>query len=105
MSFISRRPPDVHTRIWDNGVGWAVTAHQAAGSRWPAAVVVLPGDAVRDLDRAWIYKAFGRGAEHLSVVQGVGPALARAVAAPPADARTTRLRALLREQAAVAAAG
>ncbi|WP_059008556.1 helix-hairpin-helix domain-containing protein [Streptomyces specialis] len=85
--------------------GWAVTAHQAAGSRWPAAVVVLPGDAVRDLDRAWIYTAFGRGAEHLSVVQGVGPELARAVAAPPAHGRTTRLRALLREQAAVAAAG
>nr|WP_326599934.1 helix-hairpin-helix domain-containing protein [Streptomyces sp. NBC_01803] len=85
--------------------GWAVTAHQAAGSRWPAAVVVLPGDAVRDIDRAWLYTAFSRGEAHLSVVQGAGPALARAVAAPPVDARGTRLRTLLREQATIAAAG
>ncbi|MGW1624742.1 helix-hairpin-helix domain-containing protein, partial [Streptomyces sp. NPDC002172] len=31
--------------------GWALTAHQAAGGRWPAAVVVLPGDAVQSLSR------------------------------------------------------
>ncbi|MFC9292346.1 DNA helicase RecD, partial [Streptomyces sp. NPDC057052] len=29
--------------------GWALTAHQAVGSRWPAAVVVLPGDAAQVL--------------------------------------------------------
>ncbi|WP_234320345.1 helix-hairpin-helix domain-containing protein [Streptomyces sp. SBT349] len=81
--------------------GWALTAHQAAGTRWPAAVVVLPGDATAALDRAWVYTAFSRGERHLSVVQGVGPALARAVAEPPAGERTTRLRALLREQATV----
>jgi ATP-dependent exoDNAse (exonuclease V) alpha subunit len=85
--------------------GWAVTAHQAAGTRWPAVVVVLPGDAAAGLDRSWVYTAFGRAGEHLSVVQGVGPALSRAVAEPPAAARTTRLRTLLREQAAQAAAG
>ncbi|WTJ94965.1 AAA family ATPase [Streptomyces sp. NBC_01537] len=78
---------------------WAVTAHQAAGMRWPAAVVVLPGDAAGALTRAWAYTAFGRGERHLSVVQGVGEALARTVAELPAKQRTTRLRAVLREQA------
>ncbi|WP_241562613.1 helix-hairpin-helix domain-containing protein [Streptomyces hoynatensis] len=79
--------------------GWALTAHQAAGIRWPAAVVVLPGDAERTVDRSWVYTAFGRGERHLSVVQGAGAGLAAAVAGPPARARTTRLPALLREQA------
>ncbi|WP_438488807.1 helix-hairpin-helix domain-containing protein [Streptomyces sp. S186] len=78
--------------------GWALTAHQAAGSRWPAAVVVLPGDAAGGLTRAWAYTAFSRGERHLSVVQGVGPALSRAVAEVPAKERTTRLRTLLRTQ-------
>ncbi|CAL9379271.1 ATP-dependent RecD-like DNA helicase [Streptomyces sp. enrichment culture] len=84
--------------------GWAITAHQAVGTRWPAAVVVLPGDAVPALDRAWVYTAFGRGERHLSVVHGVDQALPRAVAQIPAPERTTRLRALLRAQAATAAA-
>ncbi|MFB6572494.1 helix-hairpin-helix domain-containing protein [Streptomyces noursei] len=79
--------------------GWALTAHQAAGSRWPAAVVVLPGDAAGGLTRAWVYTAFSRGERHLSVVQGVDQALARAVAELPAKERTTRLRTLLRLQA------
>ncbi|MDX3075099.1 helix-hairpin-helix domain-containing protein [Streptomyces sp. NPDC088354] len=82
--------------------GWAVTAHQAVGRRWPAAVVVLPGDAAQTLTRAWIYTAFGRGERHLSVVQGVDQALPRAVAEIPARDRTTRLRDILREQAAQA---
>ncbi|WP_367131633.1 MULTISPECIES: helix-hairpin-helix domain-containing protein [Streptomyces] len=78
--------------------GWAVTAHQAAGIRWPAAVVVLPGDAARTLTRSWVYTAFGRAGQHLSVVHGVDQALPRAVAEVPAKERTTRLRALLRAQ-------
>ncbi|AKG41883.1 RecD DNA helicase YrrC [Streptomyces xiamenensis] len=78
--------------------GWAITAHQAAAARWPAVVVVLPGDAVAALDRSWIYTAFSRAERHLSVVQGIGPALAQAVAAPPAAGRGTRLAALLRPQ-------
>ena len=85
--------------------GWAVTAHQAAGTRWPAVVVVLPGDAAGAVDRAWVYTAFSRGTAHLSVVQGLGPALAGAVAAPAPAPPTTRLRALLREQAAQVPAG
>ncbi|SFD40097.1 helix-hairpin-helix domain-containing protein [Streptomyces aidingensis] len=80
--------------------GWALTAHQAAGGHWPAVVTVLPGDAAGSVDRTWVYTAFGRAGRHLSVVQGLGPALARAVAAPPAAARTTRLAGLLRQQQA-----
>lgn len=75
--------------------GWALTAHQAAGMRWPAAVVVLPGDAAQSLNRPWVYTAFGRGERHLSVVHGVDQALAQAVAGVPATERTTRLRTLL----------
>ncbi|WP_414169690.1 helix-hairpin-helix domain-containing protein [Streptoverticillium reticulum] len=78
--------------------GWAVTAHQAAGMRWPAAVVVLPGDAAGELTRAWVYTAFSRGERHLSVVHGVDQALPRAVAEVPAKERTTRLRSLLEAQ-------
>ncbi|AJF64340.1 helix-hairpin-helix domain-containing protein [Streptomyces vietnamensis] len=75
--------------------GWALTAHQAAGARWPAVVVVLPGDAAGGLSRAWVYTAFGRAERHLSVVHGVDQALARAVAEGVAPERTTRLRPLL----------
>lgn len=81
--------------------GWALTAHQAAGRRWPAAVVLIPGDADAALDRAWVYTAFGRAERHLSVVQAAGPALARAVAADPAP-RRTRLPALLARPAETA---
>ncbi|MFE0651662.1 helix-hairpin-helix domain-containing protein [Streptomyces sp. NPDC059534] len=75
--------------------GWALTAHQAAGARWPAVVVVLPGDAAGGLSRPWVYTAFGRAERHLSVVHGVDQALARAVAEEVAPERTTRLRPLL----------
>ncbi|WP_187282614.1 helix-hairpin-helix domain-containing protein [Streptomyces sp. MS191] len=75
--------------------GWALTAHQAAGMRWPAAVVVLPGDAAGGLSRAWVYTAFGRAERHLSVVHGVDQALPRAVAEGVTPDRTTRLRPLL----------
>ncbi|MCP9208820.1 helix-hairpin-helix domain-containing protein [Streptomyces sp. NEAU-Y11] len=78
--------------------GWAITAHQAAGARWPAAVVVLPGDAVSALTRSWVYTAFSRGERHLSVVHGADAALPRAVAEIPFKDRTTRLRALLQAQ-------
>ncbi|MFF0031894.1 helix-hairpin-helix domain-containing protein [Streptomyces avermitilis] len=83
--------------------GWALTAHQAVGSRWPAAVVVLPGDAAQALTRPWVYTAFGLAERHLSVVHGVEQALPRAVAEVTAKPRTTRLPVLLRPQ--VPAAG
>ncbi|MGW0900642.1 ATP-binding domain-containing protein, partial [Streptomyces goshikiensis] len=75
--------------------GWAVTAHQAVGARWPAVVVVLPGDAAGALSRDWVYTAFGRAERHLSVVHGVDQALAHAVAQVPPKPRTTRLTGLL----------
>ncbi|MBD0712208.1 DNA helicase RecD [Streptomyces sp. CBMA291] len=81
--------------------GWALTAHQAAGARWPAVVVVLPGDAAGGLSRAWVYTAFGRAERHLSVVHGVEQALPRAVAEGVAPERTTRLRPLLEALLAV----
>ncbi|MFJ1900692.1 ATP-dependent RecD-like DNA helicase [Streptomyces sp. NPDC088115] len=74
---------------------WALSAHQAAGMRWPAVVVVLPGDAAQVLSRPWVYTAFSRGERHLSVVHGVDQALPRAVAQSPAQERSTRLRTLL----------
>ncbi|CAM5710121.1 MULTISPECIES: helix-hairpin-helix domain-containing protein [Streptomyces] len=78
--------------------GWALTAHQAVATRWPAAVVVLPGDAAQALSRPWVYTAFGRAERHLSVVHGVEQALPKAVAEVPAKPRTTRLQTLLRTQ-------
>jgi len=80
--------------------GWAITGHQAAGMRWPAVVVVVPGDAGPLLTRAWVYTAFSRAARHLSVVQGAEQALAAAVADPTAKPRTTRLVPVLKELAA-----
>jgi hypothetical protein len=78
--------------------GWALTAHQAVGGRWPAAVVVLPGDAAPTLTRPWVYTAFSRADHHLSVVHGAEQALPRAVAEIPSKPRTTRLPALLSTQ-------
>ncbi|MFJ9339541.1 helix-hairpin-helix domain-containing protein [Streptomyces sp. NPDC101733] len=75
--------------------GWAVTAHQAVGARWPAVVVVLPGDAAQALSRDWVYTAFGRAGRHLSVVHGVDQALPQAVAEGLPKPRTTRLTGLL----------
>ncbi|MFJ8938244.1 helix-hairpin-helix domain-containing protein [Streptomyces sp. NPDC102365] len=78
--------------------GWALTAHQSVGVRWPAAVVVLPGDAAQALSRPWVYTAFGRADRHLSVVHGVDQALPHAVAEIAAKPRTTRLSALITAQ-------
>ncbi|MFD3699347.1 ATP-binding domain-containing protein [Streptomyces sp. NPDC058646] len=83
--------------------GWAVTAHQAVGARWPAVVVVLPGDAAQALSREWVYTAFGRAERHLSVVHGADQALPRAVAEVLPKPRTTRLTGLLKALVASAA--
>ncbi|WP_016905323.1 helix-hairpin-helix domain-containing protein [Streptomyces xiaopingdaonensis] len=84
--------------------GWAITAHQAAGVRWPAAVVVVPGDAVEALTREWVYTAFSRAETHLSVVHGAVEALPQVVADRRMPERTTRLRTLLTRSMALAAA-
>ncbi|MEU7473211.1 helix-hairpin-helix domain-containing protein [Streptomyces sp. NPDC044984] len=81
--------------------GWALTAHQAVGCRWPAVVVVLPGDAAQALSRPWVYTAFSRADRHLSVVHGAEQALPRAVAEVAAKPRTTRLPVLLAPQVPV----
>ncbi|MDX2540941.1 helix-hairpin-helix domain-containing protein [Streptomyces sp. WI04-05B] len=93
-------PVVVPKELVEQGVrhGWALTTHEAVGLHWPAAVVVLPGDAAPSLTRPWVYTAFGRAERHLSVVHGVDQALARAVAEVPAKARTTRLPGLLAAQ-------
>ncbi|QMU76508.1 ATP-binding domain-containing protein [Streptacidiphilus sp. PB12-B1b] len=80
--------------------GWALTAHQAAGRRWPGVVVLLPPEAAPELTRQWVYSAFSRAERHLSVVHAVGPALPQAVTGVPARPRTTRLRGILAEQTA-----
>ncbi|MBC6467623.1 AAA family ATPase [Actinomadura alba] len=78
--------------------GWAITAAQAHGTRWPAVVAVLPAEAAGQLSRPMVVTAFTRARRHLSVVQAAGPALARAVGSPdtPGSRRRTRLVGLLR---------
>ncbi|WP_052440864.1 ATP-binding domain-containing protein [Streptacidiphilus anmyonensis] len=83
-------------RIGELRHGWALTAHQAAGRRWPGVVVVATPDAGPELTRQWLYTACGRAERHLSLVSGMAPAaLQQNVAAQVARPRTTRLRAIL----------
>lgn len=80
--------------------GWAVTVRRAQGTRWPAVVAVLPGEAGGALSRPLAVGAFSRARRHLSVVHAAGPELARAVRERTAPPRRTRLAALLRENMA-----
>jgi exodeoxyribonuclease V alpha subunit len=75
--------------------GWAITAHRAQGSEWPAVVVVLPAEATGLLSRPLVYTAFTRGQRHLSVVHSAGAAVVRAVREVGARPRRTRLRELI----------
>ncbi|MBF9070025.1 helix-hairpin-helix domain-containing protein [Streptacidiphilus fuscans] len=75
--------------------GWALTAHQAAGRRWPGVVVVVPPEAGPELSRQWLYSACGRAERHLSLINALGPALPQTVATHAARPRTTRLRTIL----------
>jgi exodeoxyribonuclease V alpha subunit len=80
--------------------GWAVTVRRAQGTRWPAVVAVLPGEAGGALSRPLAVGAFSRALRHLSVVHAAGPELARAVRDRAEPPRRTRLAALLRENMA-----
>lgn len=81
--------------IGDLRHGWAITVHRAQGSEWPGVVVVLAPEATGMLSRPLVYTALTRAQRHLSVVHGVGAALARAVHDVNAAPRRTRLRLLL----------
>ncbi|HEU5268526.1 MAG TPA: AAA family ATPase, partial [Jatrophihabitans sp.] len=71
--------------------GWAITVHRAQGSEFAAVVVVLAPEAGRMLSRPLVYTALTRARQHLSVVHGSGPALARAVRDIGATPRRTML--------------
>ena len=75
--------------------GWALTVHRAQGSEWPAVVAVFPAEASGMLSRPLVYTALTRAQQHLSIVHGAGPALARAVRTIGERPRETRLAALL----------
>ncbi len=77
--------------------GWALTVHRAQGSEWPAVVTVFPAEASGMLSRPLVYTALTRAQQHLSVVHGAGPALARAVRTVGERPRVTRLSPLLIE--------
>jgi exodeoxyribonuclease V alpha subunit len=76
--------------------GWAITVHRAQGSEFRGVIVVLPPEAGRMLSRPLVYTALTRAREHLSVVHGSGPALARAVRTIGATPRRTMLGVALR---------
>jgi hypothetical protein len=80
--------------------GWAVTVLRSQGTRWPAAVAVLPAEAGGALTRSLVVGAFTRGRRHLSVVHAAGPELAHAVRERPEPPRRTRLAELTRESMA-----
>ncbi|MFD0633956.1 hypothetical protein ACFQ9X_22755 [Catenulispora yoronensis] len=75
----------------------ALTAREALGGTWPAAVVVLDGPSSGSLTRALVYGLCGLAERHLSIVHGAGSALPQAVTNVPDRPRHTRLPAVLRE--------
>jgi exodeoxyribonuclease V alpha subunit len=90
-------PADVSGKaLADISHGWAITVHRAQGSEFRAVIVVLPPEAGRMLSRPLVYTGLTRAREHLSVVHGSGPALARAVRDIGAKPRRTLLGSLLR---------
>ncbi len=59
---------------------YALTIARGQAGRWPAVVVVLPGEAAGLLCRSLVRTAFSRAERHLSVVHAAGATLGRAVA-------------------------
>jgi ATP-dependent exoDNAse (exonuclease V) alpha subunit len=58
----------------------ALTIARGQAGRWPAVVVVLPGESAGLLCRSLVRTAFSRAERHLSVVHAAGATLGRAVA-------------------------
>ena len=65
----------------------ALSGPHAAGSRWPAVVLVLPGEAAGALSRALVYTAVTRAERHLSVVHAAGSGACGRGGAPPRPRR------------------
>jgi AAA domain/Helix-hairpin-helix containing domain len=74
---------------------YALTIARAQAGRWPAVVVVLPGEAAGLLCRSLVRTAFSRAERHLSVVHAAGATLGRAVAHGYDRRRRTLLGGLL----------
>lgn len=58
---------------------YALTIARGQTGRWPAVVVVLPGESAGLLCRSMVRTAFSRAERHLSVVHAAGATLSRAV--------------------------
>jgi hypothetical protein len=77
--------------------GWALTAREAQGGRWPGVVAVFDGAAAAELTRALVLGTVALATEHLSVVHGAAGMLAKAVETIPDHPRRTRLQFALRD--------
>jgi Helix-hairpin-helix containing domain len=77
--------------------GWALTAREAQGGRWPAVVAVFDGGSAAGLTRALVLGMVSLATGHLSVVHGAGGMLAKAVETVPDLPRRTRLQFALRD--------
>jgi ATP-dependent exoDNAse (exonuclease V) alpha subunit len=73
----------------------ALTIARGQAGRWPAIVVVLPGESAGLLCRSLVRTAFSRAERHLSVVHAAGATLGRAVAHGYDRRRRTLLGGLL----------
>jgi len=74
---------------------YALTIARGQAGRWPAVVVVLPGESAGLLCRSLVRTAFSRAERHLSVVHAAGATLGRAVAHGYDRRRRTSLGGLL----------
>ncbi|NHC14199.1 hypothetical protein [Motilibacter deserti] len=73
----------------------ALPVAEAAGKRWGAVVLVLPGSSAGALSRELVLTALAAAGRHVSIVTSAGPALPRAVARVAYRPRRSRLAELL----------
>jgi hypothetical protein len=74
---------------------YALTIARGQAGRWPAVVVVLPGESAGLLCRSLVRTGFNRAERHLSVVHAAAPTLGRAVSHGYDRRRRTLLGGLL----------